>query len=217
MGLDTKIYSNHKLTIQKKAEEIVEFLFQMWKGRTKIHGKVEVDEIDMTSDVDNFKIFLNPKLIEFELDRFNQITISTNFIFTMNIRLYANTICFTPTGIGRNATNMIVEFMDEPFGIYSDDQNRFREQKENWHLFKSFLKNFTKPLEGNIHLYINDGQFQGIEDLALEGATIEKMIEKANEIVKPCRSKEQFIEEHTTLLNEITYINGDIWFHEEVN
>jgi len=217
MGLATKIYSNHKLTIPKKAEEIVEFLFQMWKGRTKIHDKVEVDEIDMTSDVDNFKIFLNPKLIEFELDRFNQITISTNFIFTMNIRLYANTICITPTGIGRNATNMIVEFMDEPFGIYSNDQIRFREQKVNWHLFKSFLKNFTKPIEGNIHLYINDGQFQGVEDLAWEGATIEEMIEKANGIVKPCRSKEQFMTEHTTLLNEITYINGDIWFHEEVN
>ena len=217
MGLDTKVYLNHSLNFPENTDEVIKILANKWDGKIEVVKTLEIKEDELTSNSIEYKMLICPKLIEFEYPKFKQIRLRTNFKFSGDIILYSKTICITPVGIGRNATNMIVEFMDEPFGIYSDDQIRFREQKENWHLFKSFLKNFTKPLEGNIHLYINDGQFQGVEELAWEGATIEEMIEKANGIVKPCRSKEQFIEEHTTLLNEITYINGDIWFHEEVN
>ncbi len=87
MRLDTKVYSNHNLIIPNNSEKIIELLMQSWKGRTKLHDKVEVDENDMILDINNFEIFINPKLIEFEFNRYNQITISTNFRFTMNIIL----------------------------------------------------------------------------------------------------------------------------------
>ncbi len=218
MGLDTKIYSNHNLIIPSKSEEVIELLMKSWKGRTKIHDKAEVDESDMTSEIDDFEIFVNPKLIEFEFSRYNQITISTNFRFTMNMYLYLNTICITPTGIGRNATNMIVEFMDEPFGIYSDDLIRFNEQKKNWNLFKSFQSKVTSEIGASQHLWINDGQFEGIGDMALDGATLEDMIKQAIAISNPCESREQFVENHTWLRPDgIRNIKGDVWFYKKEN
>lgn len=218
MGLDTKIYSNHNLIIPSKSEEVIELLMQSWKGRTKIHDKVEADENDMTSDVENFEIFVNPKLIEFEFSRFNQISISTNFRFTMNIHLYLKTICITPIGIGRNATNMIVEFMDKPFGIYSDDPIRFNKQKKNWNLFKLFQSSITSEIGANQHLWINDGQFERIGDMALEGATLEEMINQAIVITNPCESREQFVKNHTWLRPDgIRNIKGDIWFYKKEN
>lgn len=217
MGLDTKIYSNHSLKIPTNPKDVVNLLMNNLGGSAEIVDSLEIKEDDLQLDSCAYKILVCPKLIEYEYPKFNQITLNTNFKFSSYIRLYKNTICFTPIGIGRNATNMIVEFMDEPFSIYSDDPITFGEHQKNWHLFKSFLKNFTVPIEGNKHLYINDGRFQGVEDLAWEGATVEEMIEKAIGIVKPCRSKEQFIKEHTSLFNERICINGDIWFLEEIN
>ena len=218
MGLDTKIYSNHNLIIPNKSEEVVELLMQLWKGRTKIHDKYEVAENDMTSDVDNYEIFVNPKLIEFELSRFNQIPISTNFKFTMNIYLYLNTICVTPIGIGRNATNMIAEFMDEPFGIYEGDLDSFNRRKSDWNLFKLFHSDITSEIGVNKHLWINNGQFEGIGDLALDGATLEDMINQTMTITRPCESREQFVENHTWIRPDgIRNIKGDVWFYKKEN
>ena len=216
MGLDTKIYSNHNLIIPNNSKEVIELLMESWKGRVKLHYKVEVDENDVTSDVDNFEVFINPKLIELEFNKCNQITISTNFRFTMNMYLYPNTICITPTRIGRNATNMIIEFMEESFGIYSDDSIRFNEQKENWNLFKSFHSNITSGIGANQHLWINNGQFESIGDMALDGATLDDMINQARAITNPCESREQFVESHTWLRPDgIRNVKGDVWFFKK--
>ncbi|MBK8825510.1 MAG: hypothetical protein IPO26_02120 [Saprospiraceae bacterium] len=217
MGLDTKIYLNHSLNFPENTDEVIKILTNIWDGKTEVVKSLEIKENELISNSIEYKILICPKLIEFEYPKFKQIRLRTNFKFSGDIILYAKTICITPVGIGRNATNMITEFMDEPFSIYLDEPVRFSEQKKTWNLFKSFLKSFTEPIEGNIHLYINDGQFQGVEDLAYEGANVEEMIEKAKGIVKPCTSKAQFIEEHTSLLNERTYINGDIWFYKDIN
>lgn len=216
MGVDTKIYSNHNLKIPNKSEDVVEFLLQSWKEKGMLYNNYEVDENDKTSDIDNFNIIINPKLIEFEFNRYNQITLGTNFMFTMNMRLHKNTICITPYGIGRNATNMIVEFMDEPFGIYADDPVGFDERKKNWSLFKSFLSNVTSAIGSNKHLYINDLHFQGIEDMATDGATLDEMINKAKTVVNQCETKEQFVNDHTWLRPDgIRNVNSDIWFYRK--
>jgi hypothetical protein len=215
MGLDTKIYSNHNLIIPKNSEEVIELFMQSWKGKIKIHDKVEVDESDMISDVENSEIFINPKSIEFEFSRFNRIPISTNFRFTMNIYLYLKTICITPIGIGRNATNMIANFMNESIDFYHDDDS-LNTAKKNWNCFKVFLYSFTTEIGGNKYIYINDGIFSGIEEIAWEGGTIDEMIEKSKEIVKPCDSTEQFIDKHTWVRPDgIRNVNGDIWFYEK--
>lgn len=216
MGVDTSIYSNHNLKIPSKSEDVVEFVLQSWKGRTMLHNNYDVDENETTSDIDNFKIIVNPKLIEVEFNRFNQITLGTNFRFTMNMRLHKNTICIKPYGIGRNATNMIVEFMDEPFGIYADDPVGFDEQKKNWSLFKSFLSNVTSGIGSDKHLYINDLQFQGIGDMATDGATLDEMINAAKSVANQCETKEQFVKDHTSLRPDgIRNVNGDIWFYRK--
>lgn len=218
MGLDTKIYCNHSLSIPKKTEDIVKMLSQLWNGKTKIAESIEVKEEELTSEIDTYSILLNPKFIEFEKERFNQITLGTNFRFSATIKIYPSTIQLMPIGIGRNATNMIVQFMDEPYGIYSDKPMRFSECKSDWNLFKLFLMNITSPIDGTKHLYINDGIFQGIEDMAWDGKTVEEMITAATKIANPCNSKEQFMAQHTSPSNNgITYIKGDIWFCEEMN
>lgn len=217
MGLDTKIYCNHSLQIPNDTDEIVELLATTWKGKVEIVQSIETEEKDKVQDLESYSILVYPKFIEFEKERFNQITIGTNFKYSANIRLYQNTIQLMPIGIGRNATNMLAQFMDEPFSIYADKPIEFKERIKSWILFKSFLKDITKSINGNKHLYINDGIFQGVEDLAWDGKTVEEMITAANNITKPCNSKSNFLENHTSKSNiGVTYIKGDIWFCEEI-
>ena len=218
MGLDTKIYCNHSLTIPNDTTEIVELISNIWNGKTKIVEFIEVEENNKVQNLESYSILIYPKFIEFEKERFNQITLGTDFMFSATIKLYPNTIQLMPIGIGRNATNMIVEFMDEPFSIYENKPKEFKERKKSWKLFKSFLKDITKSISGNKHLYITDGIFQGVEDLAWDGKTVEEMITESKKIVKPCTSKSDFIENHTSKSNNgLTYIKGNIWFCEEIN
>ena len=146
MGLDTKIYLNHSLYFPENADEVIKILKNKWGGNTEVVETLKIKEDELTSNPVEYKILICPKLIAFEYPKFKQIRLRTNFKFSGDIILYAKTICITPVGIGRNATNMIVEFMDEPFSIYLDEPVRFREQKVNWNLFKSFLKSFTITL-----------------------------------------------------------------------
>ena len=218
MGLDTKIYCNHSLTIPNNTTKIVELISNIWNGKTKIVESIEVEENNKVQDLESYSILINPKLIEFEKERFNQITLGTDFMFSATMKLYPNTIQLRPIGIGRNATNIIAEFMDEPFSIYANNPKEFKERKNSWKLFKSFLKYITKSIGGNKHLYINDGIFQGVEDLAWDGKTVDEMIIESKKIIKPCISKSDFIESHTSKSdNSVTYIKGNIWFYKEIN
>lgn len=218
MGLDTKIYCNHSLKIPNNTTEIVELISNIWKGKTKIVESIEVEENDKVQNLESYSILIYPKFIEFEKERFNQITLGTDFLFSATIKIYPNTIQLMPIGIGRNATNMIAQFMDEPFSIYANKPKEFKERKKSWKLFKSFLYDITKSIGGNKHLYINDGIFQGVEDLAWDGKTVEEMIIESNKIIEPCVSKSNFIENHTSKSdNDLTYIKGNIWFYEEIN
>lgn len=218
MGLDTKIYCNHSLKIPNNTTEIVELISNIWNGKTKIVESIEVEENEKVKNLESYSILIYPKFIEFEKERFNQITLGTDFMFSATIKLYPNTIQLMPIGIGRNATNMIAQFMDEPFSIYADNPKEFKERKKSWKLFKSFLRDITKSIDGGKHLYINDGIFQGVEDLAWDGKTVEEMISAITKIVKPCISKSDFIENHTSKSDKgLTYIKGDIWFCEELN
>ncbi len=213
MGVDTKIYSNHNLKIPGKSEDLVELLQKVWQGRIHLDDRIEVDEKNTTLDAENFNLFINPKRIDFEFNKWCQITIGTDFEFSMDIYLHKNTICIRPFGIGRYATNMIVEFMDEPFGIYADDPVGFHEQKKNWNLFKSFLTNLTAALGSDKHLYINDQEFQGIQDLATDGATLEEMVIQTKSIANQCETQEQFVKDHTLLRPDgVRNIKGDVWF-----
>ena len=134
----------------------------------------------------------------------------------MNIRLHKHTIFITPSGIGRYATNMIVEFMDVPFGIYADDPVGFYKQKTNWNLFKTFLTNITSKVGADKYLFINDAAFQGIEDMASDGATLDEMIEQLKTITNQCETTEQFVKDHSWLRPDgVSNISGDIWFYRK--
>ncbi len=113
---------------------------------------------------------------------------------------------------------MIVEFMDEPFGIYSDDLIRFNEQKKNWNLFKLFKSTITSEIGASQHLWINDGRFEGIGNMALDGATLDDMLNQITDITNPCESRKQFVKNHTWLRPDgIRNIKGDIWFYKKEN
>ena len=179
MGLNTKIYSNHSLKIPKNAKEVIKLLMDNWNGKAEIVNSIEIKESDLKSDLLEYKILICPKLIEFEYPKFNQITLNSNFIFSGYIKIYAKSICFTPIGIGRNATNMIANFMDESIDFYHDEES-LNIASQNWISFKAFMYNFTDEIGGNNFIYINDGFFSGIEEIAWKGGTIDKMIEKSN-------------------------------------
>jgi len=162
MGVNTTIYANHNLIVPSKSNEIVELLKETWPDRIEVFNKIEVESQNQTSDPKAYKVFINPKLIEFEFERFKEITISTDFNLIMNMRLYKKSLCITPIGIGRFATNMIVEFMNEPFGIYANDSDSFNQRKKDWKRFKIFLNQITIRLaiaaSAPYHRYVIDHQ-----------------------------------------------------------
>ena len=214
MGLDTKIYSNHFLQIPNNAKDVVNLLVNSWNRKIEIVESIEIKEESLKPDSIGYKILVCPKLIEFEYPKFHQITFSTNFKFSGYIRLYPQTICVTPIGIGRNATNMIANFMDESIDFFHNEE-RLQLASKNWNIFKSFLSNFTSEIGGNNYIYINDGMFSGIEEIAWEGGNIEEMVNQLKKIVDPCESKKQFLDKHTWVRPDgIRNVNGDIWFSE---
>jgi len=217
MGVDTTIYLNHNLDVPAGSTEIIELLKQTWKNRIELFDQIEISEHQI-SDPNSYKILINPKLIEYVVHKFNQITISTDFEFTMNMRLYENSICIIPTGIGRYATDMIVEFMDEPFGIYENESDKFIQRKKDWQTFKIFLKNISIEIGSTKHLYLNDSKFEGIGELAMQGLTVHEMSIKAKTIINPCLNRLQFVEKHTWLRQDgIKNIKDDVWFIKEIN
>lgn len=218
MGLDTKIYCNHSLSIPDDSKSVIELLLSLWHDKAVLVDSIDIDidEEKLVSDPKNFKVLISAKLIEFEYPKFQEIRINTNFKFSGYIRIYPKTIQLTPVGIGRNATNMIVEFMDQPLGIYADDPKRFLERKNDWSSFKLFLNNFISEFGDNKHLYINDGVFEGVSEMAWDGGTVDEMIEASRKLVDPCESKEQFVNKHTWIRDDgIRNINGDVWFIRE--
>lgn len=218
MGLDTRIYCNHTLSIPNNADDIniISVLVSLWNDKIEIVDSIDLNEESLISDPEDFKILVSPKLIEFEYSKYQEIRINTNFRFSSYIVIYPRVVQFTPIGIGKNATNMIVEFMDKPYGIYADDPIRFGTQKNNWHTFKRFLNNLTSQLGSNKHLYINDGQFQGVQEIAWDGGTVEEMIKASKSLVESCESTEQFVNKHTWIRDDgIRNINGDVWFTRE--
>lgn len=214
MGLDTKIYSNHSLQIPRNTKEVVNLLVNSWDKKTEITDSIEVEEEKLKIDPIGFKIFINPRLIEFEYPKFHQITLNTNFEFSGLIKIYSRTICFTPIGIGKNATNMITNFMDESIDFFHSEES-FQLASKKWKLFKVFLNNFTDQIGGKNYIYINDGIFSGVEEIAWEGGTIDEMISQSEKIVKPCESKKQFIDYHTLIRSDrVRNVKGDVWFYE---
>ena len=136
----------------------------------------------------------------------------------MNMRLYQNSFCIKPSGIGRYATNMIVQFMDSPFGVYRGDPINFNKRKSDWNIFKVFLLNISKELGATQHLYLNDGYLERIGELASTGKTIKEMVDKAKSIIEPCLNVEQFINHHTWIRPDgIRNLKDNIWFVNNIN
>jgi hypothetical protein len=215
MSLDTMVYSNHVLKIPENANEIVSLLVDAWGGKIEIVDSINLKEENLISNPSRYKIFVTLKGIEFEYTRFNQITLYTNFKFAHFIKLCSKTIRFQPAGIGRNAANMIANFMDEPLDFLIDEEN-LKTHLKSWNSFKSFVNDCSSQIGGTKHIYFNDGiLFSGIEEIAFEGGTIEEMITQSKKIIEPCKSKKHFLDNHTQIRADgIRNVRGDIWFYE---
>ena len=218
MGIHTTIYTNHNLTVPTQVNEIIELLKQTWKDQIEFFDGVDTPQHRLTSDANSYKIFINPKLIAFEVERFGSIRICTSFNLTMSMQLYKNTFCVTPSGIGKYSTQMIAEFMNKPFGIYTNNSESFNHRKKDWNKFKIFLANITSEIGGDKHLYLNDGQLDHIGYLSRKGKTLDEMISMANNITKPCSNAKEFVELHTQMRQDgISIIKDDVWFVRELN
>ena len=216
MGLDTKIYANHNLQIPAKPQEVINLLVSAWKGMTEISTGPEIENAKQVNEYKSSAILLNSKLINYEYEKFKQISMSTNFLFVSSIKLYSNSICFTPFGIGRNATNMIANFMEEPLDFHHD-QDSINMISESWTRLKTYVARIAQKIGGTELLYINDGQFSGVEEIAWNGGTLEEMRKESMRITKACQTTKQFIEEYTWVRPDgIRNVNGDIWFNETI-
>ena len=72
MAINTTIYSNHNLEIPTNSNEIIELLKYIWKEKIDFFENIEIDEQNQTLDSRYYKIYVNPRLIEFEVKKFNQ-------------------------------------------------------------------------------------------------------------------------------------------------
>ncbi len=218
MGLDTMIYCNHSLHIPKSTEDIVDLMVQTWGSKSEIVRSLHVEVEDRTTDLNACKVLICSNGIDFEYQKFKVLRLNTDFMFSGFIMIYPRTIQFIPIMIGRNTTHMLSHFLDEPHGIYPNGIDEFHHAKKSWELFKQFLSYITSSIGGKIHLYINDGIFQSVQDIAWNGGTIEEMMKAANKITDPCSSKQKFIENHAyTDSHGFARVSGSVWFYEESN
>ena len=205
MGIDTKIYCNHNLKLAGEQSEISDLL-QQTLGNSIVIKEFSKKEIESTNgSIQKYMLFLNPNSITFELPKFNHITIITNFEYSGFIRLYDKTVCFSPVGIQRYHTNMKLYFASEWSEQLNINKEHFLGLSNAWKNFKKFMYDVSIRIGASKYIYINDGFFSGIEEIAWNGGSIEEMKKSANLILKNCESIEEY------------YATSDrnVWLYEE--
>ena len=206
MGIDTKIYTNHKLTIPSEAVKICELVKDIWKSKIEI-SPISKKEFEFEKgSINNYKILLDPKLIEFEYHRFKQITLGTNFKYSGVIKIYDKTICFSPIGIGRYHTNMKLYLTSVWMENLNMNKEHFPSLVNAWQEFSEFMYEVSHHLGSTKFIYINDGYFSGIEEIAWNGGSIEEMKKSALKLLKNCESIEEYFE----------HSDQNIWIYNEL-
>ena len=216
------LIADHELELPDDKEGICNALKARFGDRILFTEKgVEYDQ--QTSDMDNFKIIVNTRMIDWQLKRYKEgddylIRVQSDFEFAGLIKFCRNTVIIDEGSPIRRHHNCMQFLLTEEWSedLWMDEEWYNRDRKI-WLQSLAFMRYIVGTVGGKELAFLNDTNFPEAENCAYEGKSMKEVLhwaQKDGELILSIEKCELFYDSFSERSYRST--GGNQWFYDEL-
>jgi len=211
MGVDLRVYSNHKLKSSSFENRInqIESLLKLKIKNVDLSTWVDENLPKNTKSLNEIVFFIDFEKSKSWYKQFNEIIIHSNYQYLSHLSIYDKTFSPCHGGFSQRWSRWMENLGDEYLREMQSEE--FIIYNESWKLFQEYNHDLVKKLGGNKIIYFHDAGFQSEEILLDEGSELDEVISKMKMIGKFFKLEMLFKNYDHIFMEESSYV-----FYEEI-